>query len=255
MLTPKRNIHVKKNLLWLFRPKLIIRVYQFLFTGGLLCMLHFREKPQIRLPSLLHYRPAIWSNPYKGVPGIIFWPMKGWDLPQSNRTAQLYSPICIFTDQSEWLQNSKWGYKILNNQDSDMQTNQTVQIWIIYLLKNGLIGDQLLSLHNQTSHWSWRSALSGSTWDCISPVCKLFTWKKPLFTALQNGNSCWHWIGGSNLLLTVEWINELWYSKMHIRIRSRYVEERGREFFLKGTTKTTITTTTNSFNLSRGDSW
>lgn len=156
MLTPRRNIPVKKDLWWLTGPKSIIRVQQLLFTGGLSHMLHFKEKPQVRLPSLLHHIPAFWSNPFQGVPEIILWPAP------ANWTCTSIFPIGIFTDQSEWLQNDQWGCDILNNQGSAMWTDQTA---------------------NLDSTFAWKWTKQGPPWQVLymqggDPKWNLFKYKK-----------------------------------------------------------------------------
>lgn len=123
--------------------------------------------------SLLYCVLAVWANPYSSC--MIFWPM-GWDLPYPIRTVYCIS-ICIFTDQSEWLPNNQSACMILTNQDSAKWTNHTVQTWSLHLHKNRPIRDQggnfLYSLPSVSM-----GALSASLGDCISLVCKLFTWIK-----------------------------------------------------------------------------
>lgn len=75
---------------------------------------HIREKPQTELPSLLHYVPAVWADPYRKAPGVVFQPM-GLRLSLSN---QSWASVFLFASLPTY-------------QSSSIMTNQNMRFWLI----------------------------------------------------------------------------------------------------------------------------
>lgn len=69
LLTPRKNVPAKKDSLWLTGSKTITRASQPLLMRG--CISGKAPRPG---SHLLHCAPP-GADPYKGVPGILFWPM------------------------------------------------------------------------------------------------------------------------------------------------------------------------------------
>lgn len=124
------NIPATKDSSGLAGLKFISRVKQPLSTEVLLYTLHFREKTQTGLPSLLHVVPTLfmWAGPCKKAPSFKFWPI-GLKMFPSNWTCTAKSSLAsLSTSQSS---------SILTNQDNAIWTNQTIRIWSLNLHGNG----------------------------------------------------------------------------------------------------------------------
>lgn len=66
-----------------------------IFYRGLSLTIVYQGKSRTEPPSLLKRVPAVWTELYKGIPGIIFWPM-GRVLSCPIRGAQLYPCLHLY---------------------------------------------------------------------------------------------------------------------------------------------------------------
>lgn len=80
--------------------------------------------------ACLHCVPACWANPYKGVVGIIFQPIRDFPGPVSYPAIS----FSIFKEQPEQLHSNQTGQCFLSI--------QTVRIWRPHLHEDGPIKDQ-----------------------------------------------------------------------------------------------------------------
>lgn len=106
------------------------------------CTLPLKKKLQTELSSLLHCASAIWADPYKEAPGIVFQLTR---LVQSDLRSHIL--ICIFSNRSEWFHNDQSEHVILTNQI------KRVQFELFHLKKK-----KSISLHG-TQNWGLGLAL------------------------------------------------------------------------------------------------
>lgn len=92
----------------------------------------------------------------------------------------------------------------MTNQDSAIRTNQTVQMWIPQLHKNG----PTRNYGRNFLYKKWSLLCLGGAYFQFPPEAEFPQFEKSLlnkvspFIVLQIEDSCWHWIGGSKFRLT-----------------------------------------------------
>ena len=167
-----------------------------MYVTTLTGVLREREKPCTKLPSLLHWAPALWYEPQNGASGIIFQ-LSALSPALSIGTSPF---ICIYSDQSEHLHKDKTECAKLTNQDSAIWTYGNYAVWIPHWHRNEPIMNQgrnyLLKKKSPSplSLWTTPSVFARG---CISTVCKLFTFLSqarlgiPVGIGLVSVSFCW----------------------------------------------------------------
>lgn len=141
--------------------------------------------------AFLHCVPTGWAHPYKGVPGIL-WA----DTYPIQSEPYVYAFICIFTDQSEQLYNNPLEHAFMANKNTLFRPNCKVEFLICIKM------DQLGIRVSRSPLCLLGVQFGFAPEPAFYPVCKCFTWRMFPFIASQVGDSYWHWVGGSHLLLT-----------------------------------------------------
>ena len=120
MWTLSQKIPTKKDCRWLTVLKFKRRSSWPFLNLGLLCKSQFREKPA--------FVAAIWANPYKGNPGILFLPI-GLRFPIQWKLRSYIPMSTTFTDQWQWLHSDKSGECLLDQPNCNNPESSFVWGW------------------------------------------------------------------------------------------------------------------------------